>query len=49
LTRRIDDPADFDCSRGEKPPKFPPSEIDVDPDEVFRDVREKHPGRDFKL
>jgi prevent-host-death family protein len=29
--------------------KFPPGEIDIDPDEVFRDVRDKDPGRDFKL
>jgi prevent-host-death family protein len=29
--------------------KFPPGEIDVNPDEVFRDVRDKDPGRDFKL
>jgi prevent-host-death family protein len=28
---------------------FPPGDIDVDPDEVFRDVRDKDPGRDFKL
>jgi len=29
--------------------RFPVGEIDIDPDEVFRDVRDKAPGRDFKL
>jgi prevent-host-death family protein len=29
--------------------KFPPGEIDVNPDEIFRDVRDKDQGRDFKL
>lgn len=29
--------------------KFPVGEIDIDPDEIFRDVRDKDPGRDFKL
>jgi prevent-host-death family protein len=29
--------------------KFPPGEIDVDPDEVFSDVRDKDPGRNFTV
>lgn len=29
--------------------KFPPGEIDVNPDEIFQDVRDNDPGRDFKL
>jgi prevent-host-death family protein len=29
--------------------KFPRGEVDINPDEIFRDVRDKDPGRDFKL
>jgi len=29
--------------------KFPLGEIDINPDDVFRDVRDKDLGRDFKL
>ena len=27
--------------------KFPRGETDLNPDEIFRDVRDKDPGRDF--
>jgi hypothetical protein len=27
--------------------RYPPGELDINPDEVFRDVRSKDPGRDF--